>query len=423
MDQHTMNSASFGSSGNRRSACDRCRKHKLRCDRGPDSLPCLRCAKVNAQCVMGPALKSGRPVQLYSVEQLHTSPGREDCQGNHANPSHQQALPGFPTPPSARLDDAFGTIPTQFDSYLATQFLPTTGDIHDFNGAWMDGLGQDDSDSNFARSATITVSNQNAGAPMTPPPDTHAYCLKKLGELHQEVLADLDAVKASKTADKCAQASTASTSEQTNNHLVGRVLDHSTTLLEILNCFQPAFEGRSLSSSGDAVRTTQVHSKSLRCDVPTMFSLLSCYVCLIRIYRTMFSSIHDSMPLLMSSGQPVPQLFPGLNLAGFKLESRPDFQVQILVQLSEDVLGKIDAKFGVTEDTTGANWAIFERGRAAKILHMMLEEEDNEQPPLHETRGSCGSLRSILASLKRIIQTQGANNDGSVAKFAERAAS
>jgi hypothetical protein len=118
------------------------------------------------------------------------------------------------------------------------------------------------------------------------------------------------------------------------------------------------------------------------------------------------------MPFLLASKQPVPQLFPGMNLGGFKLEARLGLQIQILVQVSEDMLAKIEAKFGIAEDTAIANGSIFEYGKAAKMLRMMLEEEASEQPQLDERRDDCESLGNILASLKRIIQMEGVNNNG-----------
>ncbi|EXJ71983.1 uncharacterized protein A1O5_04485 [Cladophialophora psammophila CBS 110553] len=111
------------------------------------------------------------------------------------------------------------------------------------------------------------------------------------------------------------------------------------------------------------------------------------------------------MPALLGLQQPLPQLFPGINLAGFSLETRLDLQVQILVQVSEDMLAKLEARFGIGEGTA-PNQGIFEPTRAGKMLSMMLEEEANEQPPLYEPRSPCEPLKNILANLKRMINAE-----------------
>lgn len=64
----TISSGTVGEdagASNRRSACDRCRGHKLRCLReGNDPQRCDRCVRANAKCLTTPSLRMGRPPRI-----------------------------------------------------------------------------------------------------------------------------------------------------------------------------------------------------------------------------------------------------------------------------------------------------------------------------------------------------------------------
>jgi hypothetical protein len=230
--------------------------------------------------------------------------------------------------------------------------------------------------------------------------------LNRLGNLQREVLLDLDLVKHCKAAGKCPEATFPPELLGYNpSSLLGRMLTHSKTLLEIVDLFEPVPLAPSPLSDGQGGPTPPA-SRTIPCDIPTMFSLFSCYVCLIRIYRTILSSIDDSMPMLLSLNQPIPQLFPGMNLGGFSLEARLDLQVQFLVQVCEDFLSKLEARFGVGENVATGK-SRFEPSRS-KVLAALIEDEAAEQPFLHEPRGYCPPLQQILASLKQIVQVESA---------------
>lgn len=133
-------------------------------------------------------------------------------------------------------------------------------------------VGQELPDSNLTQLATITVDGQAGGVPMTPPPDIYSSSPKKLRELHQNILANLDAVKASKTADKFAQALAASVWEIQLSRWTRP--GHSASLL-ILNSYQPTPEGQTIQSCGGGLRTTQTSPEAVHCDASTVHSLFS----------------------------------------------------------------------------------------------------------------------------------------------------
>ena len=103
-------------SGNKRSACNRCRSHKLRCERNPNMEFCRRCIKANATCVTGTAIKSGRPIQLYGGSTQSEIPR------NVPSMQHQLSLPELPTPPPTilgiSLETPFGQCAVDLDMQL-----------------------------------------------------------------------------------------------------------------------------------------------------------------------------------------------------------------------------------------------------------------------------------------------------------------
>lgn len=72
-----------GRNAPRRSACDRCREHKLRCLRdNVNQEPCRRCSRAGANCITGQALPAGRPIHAAR----HGKPGN-----NTASSKRRQA--------------------------------------------------------------------------------------------------------------------------------------------------------------------------------------------------------------------------------------------------------------------------------------------------------------------------------------------
>lgn len=355
--------------GNRRSACDRCRRHKLRCEKG-NAGRCQRCEKAHAQCLMGSALRSGRPVQISKSPLLSMPVSSVTEEHGH------QSLIADITPDILMRQPVPLDTTQEVQGYatgLETRRLLSPTNIDDFNEIWSHSFPAD----------------ELAGAgndPITPPFAPPNEALRKLADLQANILADLEAVKYCRTADKCPEAINATNSITGQNVLVGRMLDHSTALADILNHFQP--------SGTDS----EVHE--LSCDMPITVTLVSCYVSLVRIYRTIFSCILDSLPFLLGIQHPAPQLFPGMHLGGFRLEARVDLQVQILVKISEDMLKSIESRFGLPGDVFIAGENTSKAGKAARLLRMMLEEEASEQPELYEPRGYCKPMKDLLVCLR-----------------------
>ncbi|ETI23244.1 hypothetical protein G647_05042 [Cladophialophora carrionii CBS 160.54] len=378
-------------------ACDSCKSSKTRCERISEAAPCHRCSKTNRQCVV-----AGVVLQvLVPADSDMNHPGEgpaspRTCSSRHA-PQRHQASP-LQARPNTSLDiNAAGTAAATDTPLL----LPSLANYIGAESRWNGGLDQD------SRAAgpfdTPTQALQNGVAEKL----TRQNYQAKLGDLQREVLADLELVKYCKAADKCPEATLPPELGYNSSFLLGRMLAQSKTLLEILDLFGPTALAPTPSSDGCAPDGISTTNASVRCDVPSMFSLFSCFVCLIRIYRTNFSTILDSMPTLFGLQRPVPQLFPAINLGGFSLENRLDLQVQLLLQISNEMLSSLKAKLGIAEVGGLASKSVFDPEKTGMLV-AMLEDEAREQPPLHEPRGHCAPLTEILENLRQIIQAENA---------------
>jgi hypothetical protein len=249
--------------------------------------------------------------------------------------------------------------------------------------------------------------------------DLKEEVLRSLAELHSGLLADLNLMR---DVGKCpckhtARVSLASSQRNADgrteeyNFLVGRMLNKAETFLSILQNFISPVD--SLSASGFAGSQPQsdcsnkdqdimneftswhndamligadeaslemsTSSRSLvsiiRCDVPMMLSILTCYVCLIRIYRTLFSSIHTALVAAKERNMELPPLFPGLKLGGFA--PHMSFQVQILVQIGSNLLNKIDDALGLPDEhgQMKKGGGILGQTDSVGLLRAMMKEE------------------------------------------------
>lgn len=391
----------FDDVGNRRSACDRCRGHKLRCERLATSLQCRRCLKAHANCVTSAALKSGRPAHLYMQNEEHVTDQLDvDAIPIDVQLRNQEVSLTFPTPPSTDLARALESDTTIRNEMIDMDMFGSPSALHSFDVTWADLFEQR---SNSAHNGEVQPGDTgNAHSRRNLPSDKNLDLMKRLGELQIKILTDLETVKSCETAGNCPSTPTVTESGQNSNYLIGHMLDNSTTLLGILDCFQPLSQANTPVSDGDGTNAGKSDDRPY-CDTPLMLSLISCYVSLVRIYRTILSCIYDSLPFFLGPSGPKCELFPGLDLGGFRLATRIDLQILILLQVSEDMLDRIEVKLGVANTTSSGESIILDPTKSSKILGPMLQAEANEQPPLQKQRGTCPPLRQILAEMKQAL--------------------
>ncbi|KFY16035.1 hypothetical protein V492_01610 [Pseudogymnoascus sp. VKM F-4246] len=458
----------------RRSACDRCRAFKLRCERdvGAVSQPCKRCARATAPCVqagkprpiVGPsqglppasvvAQRLGSSSSQYptpcrilpaAVEELpviQPCPQYGDGSGRiflggyqplvarvTAHASNSQGSPQNTNIQAHQPEtDLIGSFD---DSDECGRLHDAPLDSFDFDFTFgADGRSPEDFvnfDTELPEPHTPIGAPQNDINSIDTEPrslkiDYRKQCLQSLADLHASLLRDLDEVKLSKPANEC-DCSRASVKRSSENgaapdHPVGKVLKSSEKYLEILEYFYlpPSLQRSNCSSKSLSAHedldlalgcdddstpldsNSSTSSTSTHCDVPTTFSLLTCYISLVRIFRTIFSCIYISLlPLPPPTWNSLPPIFPGLQLAGFAMERQVGMQIRILLQVSEDMLGRIEGMLGVGAGGAG-DGGLLGKVMGKDVLRMMLQEEEEERP-----EGGCGSvesLRDVMASLK-----------------------
>lgn len=224
--------------------------------------------------------------------------------------------------------------------------------------------------------------------------------MKTLGTLNSEVLHDLDMAKGCHVAPECLEVLRDNALPDPNpDFMIGRILNHTKTLIEIVDMFDLSQDAAPYGSESSEA--------GLFCDTPVMFSMMTCYISLIRTYRTMFACLHESIPFFQTGVMHNShlQLLPNLDFGGFKLSGRIDLQLQVLVQVCEDLICKLDTKFGVGGGATTRTWdRSVGPNKATGLLWMMIEQEISEQPPLDRPRGHCGSLKEIFVSIRKDLQ-------------------
>lgn len=264
----------------RRSACDRCRSHKLRCLRDHNTgnsnvlQPCQRCLKAGVSCSTGPPLRPGRPSRAVREKRSSQYGGLKssnDVIYDSAQGSKQISV--FESAASSDLAmDVSPPVLVNWDNV----FQPGSVDI---SGAGLDNpeLGQEgemELDMDFYQLSfpnDVGVNQNLQGwnsapgsqqtshqpvqeqdeldAPYLELTDLKEEVLKKLADLNSRLLTDLNVMRSVGTGSGCRSSSTMSlASSQRNgdgktevyNFMVGRMLNNAEAFLSILRCFAPA---------------------------------------------------------------------------------------------------------------------------------------------------------------------------------------
>ena len=148
--------------------------------------------------------------------------------------------------------------------------------------------------------------------------------------------------------------------------------------------------------------STLANSPLLHLDLPTILSILTCYVSLIRVYRSILTGIYN---VLQSSNPPsplgLPPILPGLSLDGFHLEHHYSLQINILTQVSMDLLQRIEravAALAGGEMVGDAAGAFGWKGGYTSLLEMVVREEAPGE------QGGMESLRVLVRNIKRSLE-------------------
>ncbi|KAJ5455196.1 hypothetical protein N7475_010317 [Penicillium sp. IBT 31633x] len=157
------------------------------------------------------------------------------------------------------------------------------------------------------------------------------------------------------------------------------------------------------SLSGRSSSTSSAH-QSL--DIPTLFSILFCYTYLLQLYEEVFTSILDAVT------GPVPTIPPtlsGLCVDGFELDVHNTLQLDCLINLSYNLLEKIETiligSAGYSGILSGAKAGLLGDGLFTSFMEELYEPEEqtsishvNEKREVRAKR----LIRDIQAALKVI---------------------
>lgn len=150
-----------------------------------------------------------------------------------------------------------------------------------------------------------------------------------------------------------------------------------------------------------------------KADFPTVLAIFTCYVALLRLYRVVFAHIHS---LLLDISLPLnerPPLLPGLQVAGFRLDNNYNLQINILQQISGNMLTQMEkatrildggwmeapgsareSSGGRVRDKTFQNFS---------LLKTILQQESSRDPSGHGN-GTLLPLKETMESIKRILK-------------------
>ena len=144
----------------------------------------------------------------------------------------------------------------------------------------------------------------------------------------------------------------------------------------------------------------------LRLDFPSILAILSCYICLVRIHRVVFTQIHRlllAFPAMHIEPRPI---FPSLELGGFHLEGNRDLQIKIFLQVSGDMLDRIDTAVrmlaGRSNHVRSGNSA-YEEPAFTSLLDTILKQEAIET--IESDQAGIMSLRTVMRGIKRLLRS------------------
>jgi hypothetical protein len=134
-----------------------------------------------------------------------------------------------------------------------------------------------------------------------------------------------------------------------------RTIDQSTSL-----------RGDSEDSTEEAVATASSYDSGYRTvtgspqeptkttsmwDITTTLSIMTSYVCLLRIYRAVFTRLYQLILIIPPSNIGAFLMLPSLQLGQFHMDQNLSVQVQVITELSSGMLSKVERAIGMVSDS------------------------------------------------------------------------
>jgi hypothetical protein len=163
-------------------------------------------------------------------------------------------------------------------------------------------------------------------------------------------------------------------------------------------CSNPALP--SFSDFNTPTHITPISTGLLRPDFPTVLAALTCYVVLVRIYRTVFTHIYTSLLAGTSALAESPPILPGLHLDGFQLEQHRNLQVTVLMQVSMDMMDQIEQAVRSLAAVQGGSTPRLGQEDLVPVplLEMLTRQEANEG--LDGDKVVTASLKTVMKNLR-----------------------
>ena len=171
------------------------------------------------------------------------------------------------------------------------------------------------------------------------------------------------------------------------------------------------FLPQSLPTSSTFADTLTMPRSPHHLELPTILAIFSCYVALIRVYRGVLTQIYD---VLQSSNPPppigLPPILPGLSLDGFQLDRHHSLQVNVLTQVSMDLLHRVEkavaaiagGHIGKGKGNGNGDGPLGMSGGYTPLLEMVVQQEAPKG--LEDEDGGIASLRTLVKQIRKSLE-------------------
>ncbi|KAJ5084944.1 hypothetical protein NUU61_009523 [Penicillium alfredii] len=169
-------------------------------------------------------------------------------------------------------------------------------------------------------------------------------------------------------------------------------------------------EGATTTSSHDsgyqtalAASPDQVATSNLKCDIMTSLTILTTYCYLIRLHRAVFARLYQLFLIVPPADAAAFLLLPSLQFGQFHMEENYRVQVQVLIELSSSILGKVERALSVPYSSvreqegeeSSPGGSIFETGVFASLRDLVSSQEQIECEM---------SLRETIKCLRQLVK-------------------
>ena len=137
---------------------------------------------------------------------------------------------------------------------------------------------------------------------------------------------------------------------------------------------------------------------TLKLDVPAILTVLNCYICILKIFDSVFSAILYTLDFSPDAEifKKLPPMMSGLQIDGFSLSSR-NLQIKVLVQVSSHMLDSIEQALELDSPDKNSNSGIFAGSMLQALLQTMLEEEG-----LRASEESLSGMKTARDLIRRV---------------------